>query len=65
MGLNDTLTVTDVTMIIYSRYGDASMLRMILVMTRFLSNDCTGCDGDSNRCNGDVTVTVTAVTVIL
>ena len=41
------------------------MLRMILMMNRFLSNDCTGCDGDSNRCNGDVTVTVTAVTVIL
>ena len=65
MGLNDTLTVTDVTMIIYSRYGDVSMLRMILVMSRFLSNVCNGFDSDSNRCNGDVTVTVTAVTVIL
>ena len=65
MGLNDTLTVTDVTMMIYSRYGDVSTLRMILVMSRFLSNDGAGCDGDSNRCNGDVTVTVTAVTVIL
>ena len=59
------MVVTDVTMIGYRRYSDGSMLRIILSMSRFLSTDCTGCDGDSNSCNGDVTVTVPAVTVIL
>ena len=59
------MVVTDVTMISYRRYSDVSMLRIILLMSRFLSSDCTGCDGDSNRCNGDVTVTVTAVMVTL
>ena len=57
------MVVTDVTMIGYRRYSDVSMLRIILSMSRFLSTDCTGCDGNSNgdgsSCDGDSVTVVT------
>ena len=41
------------------------MLKVILTMMWFLSNDCNGCGGDSNRCNGDVTVIVTVTVTVV